>query len=176
MSAPPDPGASAFAALGPAAPGPAQADPSQAGGATARDAAKRWPLSRIVGVTVVALLLFSVAAVSAGGIALLTLHHDRARVLDTFDPAVLQAQQLDIALLNEETGVRGYALSANQSFLAPYTQGSAAEKSAITSLQQEFGQLPSGALLAHPLRGTGHQRDQPHRQAGDQSRHHGRED
>jgi signal transduction histidine kinase len=107
------------------------------------DAAKRWPLSRIVGVAVVALLLFSVAAVSAGGIALLNLHHDRARVLDTFDPAFLQAQQLDIAMLNQETGVRGYALSANQSFLTPYTQGSAAEKSAIASLKAEYGQLPS---------------------------------
>jgi signal transduction histidine kinase len=105
-------------------------------------AAKRWPLSRIVGVAVVALLLFSVAAVSAGGIALLNLHHDRARVLDTFDPAVLQAQQLDIAMLNQETGVRGYALSADPSFLTPYTQGSAAEKAAIASLQGEYGQLP----------------------------------
>ena len=33
-------------------------------------AARRWPLSRIVGVAVLALLLFSVAAVVAGGIAL----------------------------------------------------------------------------------------------------------
>jgi len=119
-------------------PDPAAPDPA----GPAADAAKRWPLSRIVGVAVVALLLFSVAAVSAGGIALLNLHHDRARVLNTFDPAVLQAQQLDIALLNQETGVRGYALSANQSFLVPYTQGSAAEKSAVVSLKGEYGQLP----------------------------------
>jgi signal transduction histidine kinase len=124
MSAPPDP----------AAPHPARRP---------TDAAKRWPLSRIVGVAVVALLLFSAAAVTAGGIALLTLHHDRARVLNTFDPAVLQAQQLDIAMLNQETGVRGYALSANQSFLAPYTQGTAAEKSTINSLESEYGQLPT---------------------------------
>jgi signal transduction histidine kinase len=95
-----------------------------------------------VGVAVVVLLVFSVAAVSAGGIALLNLHHDRARVLNTFDPAVLQAQQLDIALLNQETGVRGYALSANPSFLAPYTAGRAAEMTAVASLQREFGQLP----------------------------------
>jgi signal transduction histidine kinase len=108
----------------------------------ATDALKRWPLSRIVGVAVAALLLFSLAAVAAGGIALLDLHHDRARVLNTFDPAVLQAQQLDIALLNQETGVRGYALSANQSFLTPYTEGYAAEKAAIASLKGEYGQLP----------------------------------
>jgi signal transduction histidine kinase len=133
MSAPPDP-----AAPGPAGPQHAGSDPARRA-----TAAKRWPLSRIVGVAVVALLLFSVAAVSAGGIALLTLHHDRARVLNTFDPAVLQAQQLDIAMLNQETGVRGYALSANPSFLAPYTDGYAAEKAAIAKLKGEYGQLPT---------------------------------
>ena len=110
---------------------------------TRTDAAKRWPLSRIVGVAVAALLLFSVAAVTAGGIALLTLHRDRARVVNTFDPAVLQAQQLDIAMLNQETGVRGYALSAQPSFLTPYTDGVAAEKAVIVSLRQELGQLPA---------------------------------
>jgi len=162
MSPAPDPAAPGPAAPGPAAPGPAapgpaapdsaapdsagpdSAGPDHAGPDPARrstDAAKRWPLSRIVGVAVVALLLFSAAAVTAGGIALLNLHHDRARVLNTFDPAVLQAQQLDIALLNQETGVRGYALSANQSFLTPYTDGYAAEKAAIAKLKGEYGQL-----------------------------------
>jgi len=157
MSPAPDPAAPGPAAPGPAAPGPAAPDsaapdaaaPDSAGPDHARpgparrstDAAKRWPLSRIVGVAVVALLLFSAAAVTAGGIALLNLHHDRARVLNTFDPAVLQAQQLDIALLNQETGVRGYALSANQSFLTPYTDGYAAEKAAIAKLKGEYGQL-----------------------------------
>jgi signal transduction histidine kinase len=110
-------------------------------GSTRADAAERWPLSRILGVGVAALLLFSVVAVTAGGIALLTLHHDRARVLNTFDPAVLQAQQLDIAMLNQETGLRGYALSAQTSYLAPYTMGYAAEKAAIVSLKSESGQL-----------------------------------
>jgi signal transduction histidine kinase len=121
-----------------AAPDPAA--PDRAG--PAADAAKRWPLSRIIGIALAALLLFSVAAVTAGGIALFTLHHDRSRVLNTLDPAVLQAQQLDIAVLNQETGVRGYALSANQTFLAPYTEGSAAEMVAVASLRGEFSQLP----------------------------------
>jgi signal transduction histidine kinase len=103
---------------------------------------KRWPLSRIVGVGVLALLLFSLAAVAAGGIALLDLRHDRARVVNTLDPAALQVQQLDIAILNQETGVRGYALSAQPAFLTPYTDGAAAEMSVIVSLRHELGQLP----------------------------------
>jgi signal transduction histidine kinase len=138
MSAAPDRAAPYSAAPDPAAPDHAAPDRAR----RAAEAAKRWPLSRIVGVAVVALLLFSVAAVAAGGIALLDLHHDRARVLNTFDPAVLQAQQLDIAVLNQETGVRGYALSADPSFLSPYANGYAAEKAAIASLKGESGQLP----------------------------------
>ncbi len=138
------PGSASPVSASPVAPGPVARDPASSDHGDpdrAADAAKRWPLSRIVGVAVVALLLFSVAAVTAGGIALLNLHNDRARVLNTFDPAVLQAQQLDIAMLNQETGVRGYALSANQTFLAPYNDGYTAENAAIASLKGESGQL-----------------------------------
>ena len=105
-------------------------------------AARRWPLSRIVGVAVLALLLFSVAAVVAGGIAVVRQRDARSQVVDVIDPAALQAQLLDNALVNQETGVRGYALSAQQSFLAPYTDGLAAEDAATSSLTQLVGQLP----------------------------------
>jgi len=104
---------------------------------------KRWPLSRIVGVAVLALLLFSVAAVAVGGLALLNLRHNRERVVLTLDPAALLVQQLDISLLNQETGVRGYALSAQTSFLAPYNSGFAAEKSLVASLKKTAPQVSS---------------------------------
>jgi signal transduction histidine kinase len=112
-------------------------------GATQDDAGRRWPLSRIVGVAVLALLLFSVGAVVAGGIALVSLHDARNRVINVIDPATLAAQQLDNALVNQETGVRGYALSAEQSFLSPYTAGVAAEQTAINTLRQLASQLPA---------------------------------
>jgi signal transduction histidine kinase len=110
----------------------------------AADVAKRWPLSRIVGVAALALLLFSVAAVAVGGIALLNLRHDRQRVVLTLDPAALEVQQLDVALLNQETGVRGYALSGQRAFLAPYTSGAAEETSVLATLRRLLGQLPPG--------------------------------
>jgi signal transduction histidine kinase len=106
------------------------------------DARRRWPLSRIVGVAVLALLLFSVAAVVAGASALVGLRDARNRLVGVIDPATLQAQLLDDALVNQETGVRGFALSAQQSFLIPYTQGAAAEKAAIASLRALASQLP----------------------------------
>ena len=106
---------------------------------------RRWPLSRIVGVALLVLLLFSVAAMVAGGLALLSLHDNRERVVTTIDPAALQVQRLDTALVNQETGVRGYALSAQQDFLAPYNDGVAAEKSALAALHAVIGQLPASA-------------------------------
>ncbi|MGH3154455.1 MAG: sensor histidine kinase, partial [Streptosporangiaceae bacterium] len=109
-------------------------------------AARRWPLSRIVSVAVLALLLFSVAAVVAGGLALVSLTNTRSRVVNVIDPAALQAQLLDNALVNQETGVRGYALSAQQTYLAPYTQGTAAEESSIASLRKVISQLPTGTV------------------------------
>src|SRR5579859_4178824 len=112
--------------------------------ATRDDAGRRrWPLSRIVGVAVLALLLFSVAAVVAGGIALVSLNGARNRVINVIDPATVAAQQLDNALVNQETGVRGYALSAQQSFLSPYTDGVTQEQAAIKSLRQLASQLPA---------------------------------
>jgi len=105
--------------------------------------AGRWPLSRIVAGVVLVLLAFSAAAVVAGAIALVSQHDARNRVVGVIDPAALAAQQLDNALVNQETGVRGYALSAQRSFLAPYTDGVAAEGSATAALRQATGQLPA---------------------------------
>jgi signal transduction histidine kinase len=108
-------------------------------------AAKRWPLSRIVGVALLVLVLFSLAAMVAGGIALLTLHDNRHRVIDVLDPAALQVQRLDTALVDQETGVRGYALSGQKDFLAPYNTGVADERSAISALRAVIKQLPPAA-------------------------------
>src|SRR5215471_8811562 len=96
---------------------------------------RRWPLSRIIGVALLLLLLFSVAAMVAGGLSLLSLHDNRERVVSTIDPAGLQVQRLDTALVNQETGVRGYVLSAQQDFLRPYRDGVAQEAGAIKALR-----------------------------------------
>ena len=107
--------------------------------------ARRWPLSRIIGVALLILLLFSVAAMVAGGLALLGLHDNRERVVGTIDPAQLQVQRLDTALVDQETGVRGYALSGQKDFLAPYNEGVTEERNAIRALQAVIGQLPPSA-------------------------------
>jgi signal transduction histidine kinase len=110
---------------------------------TLRPAPSRWPLSRIVGGTVLLTALLSLAAIVTGALALAHLNDERQRIETTIDPAALAAQQLYSALLNQETGVRGYALSARLQFLAPYTQGVAAERAALSQLRPLLPQLPA---------------------------------
>ena len=108
-------------------------------------AARRWPLSRIIGVALLVLLLFSVAAMVAGGLSLLSLHDNRERVVSTLDPAALEAQRFDTAMVDQETGVRGYALSGQKDFLAPYNTGVTEERAAAKALQAVTKDLPASA-------------------------------
>src|ERR1700722_13166933 len=124
---------------------PSEPAGGQPAGGTRRPEPSVWTLSRIVGTAVLLMTLFSVAAVVAGAVALAHLDSERQRIETTIDPAALDAQELYSALLNQETGVRGYALSANASFLAPYTQGYATEKTLVTQLHALVPQLPAAA-------------------------------
>jgi signal transduction histidine kinase len=51
----------------------------------------------------------------------------RHLILNQFDPASLHADQLLLAYLDQETGVRGYVLSGNTVYLQPYVQGAMAQ-------------------------------------------------
>src|SRR5205085_6816546 len=76
-----------------------------------------WPFGRVIGVGVLIVGLFSLLAIGVGGTALADLTTAREQVVNTLDPAAFHASQLEVELLNQETGVRGYALSAQPSFL-----------------------------------------------------------
>ncbi|MGH3398479.1 MAG: sensor histidine kinase, partial [Streptosporangiaceae bacterium] len=107
-----------------------------------------WPVGRMIAVGIAFMAAFSVAAILIGALALTDLSDARNRVVQSLDPAAYQASQLYVALLNQETGVRGYALSAQQSFLEPYTAGQAAERHALRRLRVDLAGLPvaQGAL------------------------------
>jgi signal transduction histidine kinase len=108
-------------------------------------ASSPWPLGRVIGGTVAFMALFSLAAVLVGVLALAHLDSERQRIENTLDPAALASQQLYSALLNQETGVRGYALTGQPDFLTPYNQGYADEKTAAKRLQQLEPQLPAAS-------------------------------
>jgi hypothetical protein len=66
----------------------------------------------------------------------------RNRLVNRFDPAVLAARDLGAAMVDQDTGVRGYALTARDDFLAPYDQGGREETAATDRLRRAVGHEP----------------------------------
>jgi signal transduction histidine kinase len=70
-------------------------------------------------------------------IGLVTLAHQssvRDELTMRVQPASVASVALEAAMVNQETGVRGYELSATPSFLAPYHSGRADERAALAQL------------------------------------------
>ncbi|HSS88269.1 MAG TPA: ATP-binding protein [Streptosporangiaceae bacterium] len=101
-----------------------------------------WPLRRTFLVGFVIVTLFSLAAIVVGGTALANLASARDRVVNKIDPAAFRTSQLGVAYLNQETGVRGYALSARPTFLAPYNEGLAQERRQVSALRRLLTGMP----------------------------------
>jgi signal transduction histidine kinase len=118
----------------------------------AEQAARRWPLSRITSVAILAMTLFSLLAIAIAGTALADLSSARSRVVNVIDPAAQAGQKLAYDIVNQETGVRGYLLSGNQSFLEPYNSGLAGQNEQVRILRRLTPGLPSvGADLTQVL-------------------------
>ncbi|MGK5636801.1 sensor histidine kinase [Streptomyces sp. URMC 126] len=64
-------------------------------------------------------------------------------LVDVRSPALVEAVRLENALVNQETGVRGYGLTGRQDFLEPYTRGLADEKKAVARLRGLVGDEPA---------------------------------
>jgi signal transduction histidine kinase len=112
------------------------------------------PLRGWLALLAVAETVLLLGALVAGGIALNNLTEARTRLLDVIAPQRLAAIQLSTALLNQETGVRGYQLGRQPAFLVPYTDGVRAQADAVTQLRQ-LGAVPGtriGDDLAAVLR------------------------
>ena len=104
-----------------------------------------WPLRRIFGVGVLIAALFAVLAIAIGGAALANLAGARDRVVNKIDPAAFRTSQLGVAFLNQETGVRGYALSADETFLRPYFQGVKQQRKEVSALRHLLTGMPDAS-------------------------------
>ncbi|MFC4855308.1 sensor histidine kinase [Actinophytocola glycyrrhizae] len=104
--------------------------------------ASRWPLRRIIIVSLAALALFLLAAVIVGGMAMNNLGHARDTVVRRIDPAMQQALRLEAALIDQETGLRGYVLGADENVLNPYTAGLRKQHDTIEQLQRLLAGMP----------------------------------
>ena len=107
--------------------------------ATAPDPPRRWSLRRWAWWTILGAIVISVASIGAGGFAIVRLSDARDKVVNQLDPASNEALSLTNALINQETGVRGYVESAQEDFLAPYQQGLVDEKTAEAALRTSLG-------------------------------------
>jgi signal transduction histidine kinase len=100
-----------------------------------QEAQRRWPLSRMFAVGASAGALVALVAVVLGATALWRLDQSRIDLTDVASPAVIAAQELSMALLDQETGVRGFGLTGRTEFLDPYWAGLAAQDGASARLR-----------------------------------------
>jgi signal transduction histidine kinase len=84
--------------------------------------------------TIGVLLLFAVTGIGLALIANHRLSDQRRIVLEEVEPALHDALDLEAALVNEETGVRGYIITAKPEFLQPYNTGRVVEARAYSKL------------------------------------------
>ena len=109
----------------------------------AEDPASRWPLGRIIGTSMLALFVVLLAAITFGAITLGNLSAGRNEVVSKIDPAALHGSQLYVAMLDQETGVRGYLLSGQRQFLTPYTAGVANQARQVATLRPLLTGMPA---------------------------------
>jgi signal transduction histidine kinase len=89
---------------------------------------RRFTTSQWFALAASALALVTAASTALGVVAIVRLTDARNVVLDRNGPAVLAQMQLLTALVNQESGVRGYALTGRREFLEPYHVGRVAER------------------------------------------------
>jgi signal transduction histidine kinase len=111
---------------------------------SARQAARppRFPALTVRGWFRVVFAVFAVLAVAAVVIIALLLAAGRQASGDLESgilPAQVQAYRLQGALLDQETGVRGFAITGNRDFLQPFAAGLATEAAAAARLRALIG-------------------------------------
>jgi signal transduction histidine kinase len=95
---------------------------------------RTWSLRRSLTVLAVAATVVTVVMIVAGALALSSLTDARGRVVDVIDPAFRQVEQLQVALVDQETGIRGYALAKQEIYLQPWEVGGRSEANAVRAL------------------------------------------
>jgi signal transduction histidine kinase len=98
------------------------------------EVARAWSLRGALTIVAVLATLIAAAMISAGAIALNNLADARSRVVNVIDPAFRNAEQLQVALVDQETGIRGYALAGQDIFLEPWQTGLRNEAAALRLL------------------------------------------
>ncbi|MCC5033630.1 CHASE3 domain-containing protein [Streptomyces sp. WAC 00631] len=85
------------------------------------------------------MLLFVLGGAVVGAQLLSSTVRQSNDLVERIQPARAEMYQLQSALLNQETGVRGYVLTGDDRFLEPYTDGRAQERRSVARLRSLVG-------------------------------------
>ncbi|MEU9530755.1 CHASE3 domain-containing protein [Streptomyces sp. NPDC048213] len=107
---------------------------AQPKGTWARLSVQNW-----VHLILAAFVLVVCGCVVAGGLMLARISDRTTELVDRIQPARSASFQLQNALLNQETGVRGYALTGDASFLEPFSAGKKEEKGRLARVRSAMG-------------------------------------
>lgn len=97
-------------------------------------------------VSIGALLVVAVAGVATAMIANAKTGDRRDALLDRIGPARVAALTLETALVNQETGIRGFALSGEQRFLGPYRTGLSDQATSLAQIRTLRGDEARGIV------------------------------
>jgi signal transduction histidine kinase len=98
-------------------------------------AVARMSVGSLLGATIGVVLVLAVVGLGVALFANGRLDRERDFLLDQIGPARRTALNLENALINQETGVRGFLITGQPSFLEPYRSGLASEARAYAELR-----------------------------------------
>ncbi|MYW41896.1 sensor histidine kinase [Streptomyces sp. SID161] len=121
----------------------------------------RWTTRRWLRVGVATTLAVLTVLGALGGWGMWRTSQLTTELVDRRSPALIDAMRLEQALVNEETGVRGYGLSGRPDFLQPYRQGAGAEETTLGHLRtlvRDDARAVADLADVERLAGTWHER------------------
>jgi signal transduction histidine kinase len=96
---------------------------------------RRRPLSQIFAMGASVVLPLVAVGLVLGTAGLVGLSESRADQLRRVAPALEAGQQLSVAILDQETAVRGFVLAGNDAYLEPFRAGQVTEEAAVATLR-----------------------------------------
>ncbi|MFD4949568.1 ATP-binding protein [Streptomyces sp. NPDC058239] len=110
------------------------ASPARRRGLASRLSVQNW-----VHLILAVFVLVVCAGLTVGGLVLSRISDRTTELVDRIQPARSSSFQLQNALLDQETGVRGYALTGDSTFLRPYEAGMRDEKLRLAKVRALVG-------------------------------------